>query len=343
MVTIKEIAALTGVSPTTVSNVLHGRTGKMTETTLKRVRQAIEDRGYVANMSGRSLAKYGSKIIAIVKIAVRRGEFNIVYEPFFSEIIGELESHVRRKGYFLMLHVSDDVDECLRMAASWNVEGMIVHGGSADDCAALMRKARVPVVFIDDYFHDDGVPYVNIGVDDRQGGFMAAEYLIQEGHRRIAFLADRKKPAGDYYQRMAGCRAAMKKHALAFSAGDYIPVSGSFNERRETIRAMIQRVLPRYTALFFASDFLAADYVNLFRDAGVHVPGDISVCGFDDNIFALETRPRLTTIHQDVSLKAFYAVGHIVRMIRGEPPEQPRIKLPVSLVVRESTAKPNGG
>jgi LacI family transcriptional regulator len=339
MITMKEIAVLAKVSQSTVSHALHGRTGKMTKETLERVQRVIKEHNYVANMNGRSLAKYGSKIIAVVKIDMRGNEFKMTHDPFFAEIIGTIEKEVRAGGYFMMLYVSADVDECIRMAKSWNAEGMIIHGCDAGGCAQFAKKSSIPLVFIDGYFHNDGQRYVNIGLDDRQGGFIITEYLIQQGHQKIAFLADTQKPFGDYLTRKEGYKKALKKHDLKFLPEDYVFLNMNYHKRQEDIRNFIKKDLHRYTALFFVSDFLAAEAIGLFHDEGIRVPDDISVCGFDDNIYAVQTRPRLTTVHQDMDLKASLAVRQVLRMIHKEPVDEDRMSIPVSLVVRDSVKK----
>ncbi|MDR3174697.1 MAG: LacI family transcriptional regulator [Treponema sp.] len=341
MITMKEIAALANVSQSTVSHALHGRTGKMSKETLERVQRIIKESNYVANMTGRSLAKYGSKIIAVIKIEERRRDYNMTHDPFFAEVIGIIEHEVQIKGYFIMLYVSADVNECIRMAKSWNVEGMIIHGSNADGCAQFMKNSTIPLVFLDSYFHNDGLPYVNIGLDDRQGGYDITKYLIRQGHKKIAFLADIQEPIGDYLARREGCQKALKDFGLQFTPDDYISISTNYRKRHEDIRNFARNKLHRYTALFFVSDFLAADAISIFHDEGIRVPHDVSVCGFDDNIYALQTRPRLTTIHQDVPLKVHYAVQYVLRMIHKEPFESRQISLPVSLIIRDSVKKLN--
>jgi LacI family transcriptional regulator len=260
----------------------------------------------------------------------------MTHDPFFIEIIGTIEHEIRTRGYFLMLYISADVDECLRMAGSWNVEGMIIHGCNNDDCTKFMKNSTIPAVFIDGYFNKDGLPYVNVGLDDRQGAYMMTEYLIKQGHKKIAFLAEADKMKGDYRARREGYKKALKKYGLTFRTEDFFRISSDYKERHKEIRQLIKNDLRRYTAVFFVSDFLAADSLNIFHDEGVRVPDTISVCGFDDNIFAVQTRPQLTTVHQDVSLKAFYAVKLILRMIQKEIIDESRISLPVSLVIRDS-------
>jgi LacI family transcriptional regulator len=338
MITIKEIAALAQVSPTTVSNVLHGRSHKMKEDTMKRIKKIIQEYNYISNMSGRTLGRYGSKIIAVVMNYVRRDELNPMQDPFIGSIIGALEHEIRSAGFFLMLYISANVTESLRMAASWNAEGLIAISYNDENCRHFIEgseKIRIPIVFIDAHF-DGEKSFFNVGLQDRKGGFMMTEYLASLGHTSIAFLGDRKAPIGVDYDRFLGYQEALEKYRLPFAKDNYICISYRPAERREILKQFVKERLRTYSALFFTSDYLAADSINLFHDQGIRVPEDISVCGFDDNIFAVAVRPKLTTVKQDIAQKALYAVKQILALIRKEKPEENRISLPVSLVIRDS-------
>jgi LacI family transcriptional regulator len=346
MITIKQIAEIAGVSPSTVSNVLQGRIHKMTKETLERVRQTINENNYVSNMSGRMLGRYGSKLIGVVMNYDRRDEVNAMQDPFLGGIIGDLEHEIRNAGYFMMLYISGNVEESLRMAASWNVEGLIAMGCNTGSCRKFMERAQklqIPIVFIDGYYYSDEFRFVNTGLQDWTGGYLMAEYLIQQGHRKIGFLADAREPIGVDYERLRGCKKAMEDHNLIFADEDYICLGCGAGERRTILRTFMKERLRNYSALFFASDYLAAEGVNLFQDEGLRVPEDISVAGFDDNIFAVTVRPRLTTVKQDIAQKAYYAVQQALTLIRKLPlePERTLIRLPVSLSVRDSVAKLN--
>jgi LacI family transcriptional regulator len=340
MISISKIAALAEVSPTTVSNVLHGRTGEMKAETLERVRRVLREQNYVPNLSGRNLAKYGSKIIAVIRTAAFRDEMNIIQDPFYSEIIGALERGIRSHGYFMMLYMSENIDECLRMAKSWNAEGLISLNSNADDSRKLMENIAIPLVFTDSSFHKDGLSYVNIGLQEWRGGYLMGEYLISQGHKRIAILVnDPGRRTFVTGGRVSGCKAAMKAKGLRFLPEDYIYLKPQVKERRKTLLELIRKNKGDYTALFFGSDYYAAEAINLFRNEGIRVPQDISVTGFDDNIFAVTVWPALTTIRQDVTQKALCAVEQVFRLIRKEPLETRQIFLPVSLVIRDSVTK----
>jgi LacI family transcriptional regulator len=325
-----------------VSNVLNGRIHKMRGETLERVRQVIAENNYVSNMSGRTLGKYGSRIIAVVIAWEWRDELNAMQDPFLGEMIGALEHEIRKAGYFLMLYISAQIHESLNMAASWNAEGLIAVSYNAEDCGRFIEgagKIGIPLVFIDAYYEGKGA-FFNVGLRDRDGGFMMTEYLASLGHRRIAFLGAWPEPFGVDNARFLGCAAALNARGISCSMADYIHVSRNPEKRRAVLKQFMRERLRGYSALFFFADYLAADAVNIFRDEGVSVPDDVSVAGFDDNIFALQSRPRLTTVAQSVPQKAYFAVKLINALIKNETIEEKTICLPASLSIRESAGCP---
>ena len=240
----------------------------------------------------------------------------------------------------MMLYISAGVEESLRMAASWNVEGLLATGCNAENCRKFIRGAEkigVPIVFIDAY--DRGTNLFNVGLEDRKGGFMMTEYLVRQGHSRVAFLADTPALIGVDYERLLGHKEALARYGLPFFEEDYVCVSHTPEEQGRILARFAAERLHGYSALFFASDYLAAHSINVLRDRGIRVPEDVSVCGFDDNIFALEVRPQLTTVKQDVTRKAFCAVKLLISLIRKERVEERQVILPVSLTIRGSTRR----
>ena len=336
MITIKDMADLAGVSPTTVTNVLHGRTKKMSKETLQKVQAVIDSSDYVSNMGARLLANYGSKIIGVIMNYDRRGESNIISDPFYGTVVGALEKEIREHGYYMMLYTAGCVDEMVRLAKSWNIEGLITLGCKPSDARKLKEQMNVPVVFIDSYFEDKEYEYYNVGLKDYEGGYLMTKYLINKGHRRIAFLADEEEVVGVDRARLEGFQAALQENGIAFQKEDYIALSFRKQIRHTRFWEFAQLRLKDYTALFFASDFYASEAVNIFETQGIHVPEDISVVGFDNNIFSVNCRPMLTTVQQEVEAKGFYAFDLLYKLIKGEVCEEKNIQLPVKLVIRES-------
>lgn len=338
MITIKDMAEKAGVSPTTVSNVLHGRTEKMSPDTLKKVQQVIEESNYVSNMGARLLANYGSRLIGVIVTYDRTRDQSAIQDPFYSEIIGALEQEIRTNHYFMLLYTSANVDESLRMASAWNVEGLVVLGCPPQDCPKFKERTTTPIVFIDSYFQDTEHDYYNVGLDDFGGGYEMTTYLIRNGHKRIAFLADNENPIGVDFERLQGYKQALKDADIPFREEDFVPLHFKKVIRHTQLTEFAQERIKDYTALFFASDFYASDAINTFFSVGLRVPEDISVVGFDDNIFAWHCRPALTTVQQKVADKAFHAVKLLLQIIQGdgEIEEEKNIHLPIKLVVRQS-------
>ena len=160
MVTIKDVAKITGVSPTTVSNVLHGKTNKVSKETQHVVQNAIDELNYVSNMGGRLLARHGSKIIGVIMTYARRYENKASIYPFYSEIIGALEETIRENGFYMMLYTSGGIDESLRLSNAWDIEGLVVLGNTPKEAERFYKSTKVPVVFIDTY----GKNIPNVGI-----------------------------------------------------------------------------------------------------------------------------------------------------------------------------------
>ncbi|MDR1692101.1 MAG: LacI family transcriptional regulator [Oscillospiraceae bacterium] len=336
MVTIKQIAEFAGVSPSTVSHVINGRTKKMSAQTREKVERTLREHHYISNMAGRLFGNSGSRIIGVILTYERRNELNAVQDSFFSEVFSALEQEIRSNGYYMMLYTAKNVDEGLRIAASWKVEGLIVLGALAYDCARYVEGTDTPLVFIDSYFNEDGNDYVNVGLHDKKGAYMMTQHLIHQGHRQIAFLADGNPPMGVDYERREGFFAALRDHHLPVSDDHYINISHRNPERHAFLAALLKEKFRGHTALFFASDFYAVDSINIFQDHGVRVPDDISVCGFDDSVLSIQCRPKLTTVRQTVSKKASYAVAQLLRILRKEVIDPKIIRLNVSLQIRDS-------
>ena len=339
MITIKDIAYKAGVSPTTVSNVLHGRTEKVSKDTLEHVQKIIEESNYVSNMGARLIANYGSRIIGVIMMYGNRNEKNALQDPFYSEIVGALEREIRDNQYYMMLYTSASVEESLKLALAWNIEGLIVLGAQADDCRKLKENIGIPIVFIDCYFNDKDHLYANVGLQDEEGAYKITNHLFENGHKKIAFLCDNEVPVGVNFFRKEGFQRALREKGIQCTEDDIIYISQFARERYNLLEQFYKSRIKQYTALFFSSDFYAVDAIHFLHDKGMKVPEEISVVGFDDNIYAIQCRPQITTVHQDTSQKAVYAIDLLQRLIQGKEVQQYNIKLPVRVIVRDSVKR----
>ena len=341
MVTIKEVAELADVSPTTVSNVLHGRTQKVSPETLEKVQSILREKNYVSNMGAQILGNHGSRLIALV-LAYRPSErAYLVEDPFVSSVIGSVEQAVRKYGYFMILYNNPNMDECLHMALAWNIEGMILVDAQRADYYKLHTGLKIPVLTIDTCYRKSDKEIVNVGLKDYEGAYEMTEYLIGRGHKKIAFLALMQNgfdPNVLYIDsaREQGYKDAMASHGQNVEKRWITPLKFAENERKEQLMQLVDDNYMDCTALFFASDALAIEAMTIFKDKGAVIPDDISIAGYDDIKLADMVRPRLTTIRQDFNQKGFASVDELMKLIRNGEDHFTDIRLPVQLVARET-------
>lgn len=335
MVTIKEIANMLGMSTTTVSNVIHGKTSEVSQKTVERVQKILEEYEYVPNMNARNLAQNESKIIGIAVKARKDKYVNILADPFYGPLLGAVEAAVRSKGYFMMIYISHDINELMSHVSTWNVDGLILSGMLSDDFVRVRSRYKKPVVLIDSYMHKEITKYVNVGLEDRQGAYEMTRYLISQGHSKIGFLTDNLEGV-DYY-RFQGFEQAMAEAGISVGEESLLLFRPGEDERESSLKE-IYCELGKYTVVMCMSDYYAAMLMNFLHDQGMQIPEDISITGFDDNMIGQMMRPALTTVSQDIELKGRTAVDALISMIKGEVLNRD-IKLPVKLVIRDSVMK----
>ena len=339
MITIKEIASRLGLSTTTVSNVIHGKTREVSAETIERVQKFLEEVEYVPNINARNLAQGQSKIIGVV---LKSLDFrlwhssNILSDPFVADMIGGIEKAVRDAGYYMMLYISDDIAEIIQHISIWNVDGLILFSMMDDDGNRVAAKYHKPIVCIDTYSSANNDDFVNVGLDDAKGAYDAVKYLIGSGHRKIGFVTDNR--VGVDEQRFWGYRRALAESGIEYSDKDFFLMKPS----KELINDNIVKLCSKakdYSALFCCSDIYAAIMMAALKEKGFRIPEDISIVGFDDNLYSRICTPRLTTVHQDADEKGRVAVETLVGMIMGREPVSKKIVLKTHLVTRDSVRK----
>ena len=338
MVTIKDMAEKLGVSTTTVSNVINGKTSEVSQKTVERVNELLKESGYVPNINARNLAQNYSKIIGVALKGRKDKYENIFADPFHSELLGAIEAVIRANGYFMMIYTSEDINEIMGHVAGWNVAGLILIGMLHDDYVRIRSRYKRPVVLIDSYTPRNVAKYVNIGLEDEEGAYLMTKYLLDCGHRKIAFLADNME--GVDYIRYTGHQRAFEEYGLPVNLDDLIVICPGEGVRQNNMEE-IYECSHNYTAFVCCSDYYAVILMNFLREKGVRIPEDLSITGFDDNLFARIVRPALTTIRQDVSEKGKLAVEYLIRLLDGEKLKETNVRLPVELVVRDSVKNLN--
>ncbi len=337
MITIKEIAKQLNMSTTTVSNVIHGKTSEVSDDTKKKVQEFLDKVDYVPNISARNLAQNESKIIGLALKARADKYENLIMDPFVSELIGGVEETIRNAGYFMMLYISSDTTEIMRHVSTWNVDGLILFGMIGDDGIRVSEKYKKPIVCIDTYSIEGLKHFTNVGLDDEQGTYDITNYLIKQGHKKIAFLSDNM--TGVDLARLNGYQKALADAGLKYKPGNFLKI----RPRTEDIDESLEEICKRskdFTAIVCVSDLYAVTLMAALEDRGISVPDDISIVGFDDNMLGKYHRPALTTVHQDIKLKGVTAADTLLKQLSGQKtPNQ--IQLPTKLIIRDTVKKVN--
>lgn len=351
---IADIAEELGVSTATVSNVIHGKTKKISARTVERVQELLEERQYIPSMAGILLAQNDSKIIGIVINNHEKYEGHVLEDGFISSSLNFLSGELEKSGYFMMVKVTKEWNEIARFASMWNMEGIIVIGFCEQDYRQLKEKMHIPFLVYDGFFEKQG-RFANITIDNYDGGFQMGTYFRKQGHTKCLCISDnaicmdleRYQGFRDALERGAETEKteAAKKEA---GAGETVKETETGTaelclipmERAERYRFYRENIekLRQYTAVFAVSDYYAADLIQFLQAEKIAVPDEISVAGFDDSPLCRQIYPQITTIKQDGGLRAQTAVKKLMEMRKGITAGE-TITLPVSLVERDSVKR----
>lgn len=325
-VRISDIAEELGVSTATVSNVIHGKTKKISDETVQRVMALLEQRQYFPNMAGILLAQNSSKIIGVVVNDHEKYEGRVLEDVFVSTSLNHLSTEIERNGQFMMVKKIKDPEDIIKFASMWNLDGLVLLGFCDQDYMYLRNHMRIPFVVYDG-FCDRAERIYNITIDNRDGGRQVGTYFKAGGHKKALYLADNDVCVDG--ERWEGFRAGFGVGAEFWC----IPMRKT--ERMAFYEARFAWLL-EFSAVFAASDFYALELMQLLRERGIDVPGQISVAGFDDTPMCRLVAPMLTSVRQDVAMRAKLAMEKLGQLRTGEEIET-TVMLPVELVVRGST------
>ena len=332
MIRIKDIADRAGVSPTTVSNVIHGKTGRVSKATVEKINRILKEMEYVPSISARMLANNSSGLIGVALGFMKKGNASSFEDPFVSAMLGNLEYQIREHGYYMMLVARHEQDDLMQQALGWNFDGMIAMALKEKEIAELSERLGKPLVTIDQYLPPElGVR--SITMDDHGGAYQMSQYLIGKGHKKFLFLSDCDLGVDHY--RWLGVRQAMEEAGIEDFESRHIVIPWDPEQREKAYEEMLP-FFKKQTALFFSSDYYALEASNFLQNRGIKVPEEISIAGFDDVTYATLARPKLTTVHQMVDGKARRAVEVLMHLIQDEPVQKDIPPLPTTLVERES-------
>ena len=328
-VTIEEVAATAGVSRSTVSRVVNGSTA-VSPAALEAVQRAIAQLNYVPNRAARSLASRQTHAIALI---VPEDTTRFFGDPFFASIVSGINSRLSRSDYVLNLFIASDDpgDKTTSYVRSGAVDGAIVVSHHTSDTFIDRIAAVIPVVYGGRPVRERERDYY-VDVDNARGAYDATVHLIESGRRRLATISGPvTMPAG--VDRLEGFRQALADHDLVEIAAE----DGGFTADGGTdaMRRILARNGERPDAIFAASDLMARGALSVLAAAGLRVPDDVAIVGFDDSPVATSVTPRLTTMRQPSFAQGERMASMLIDLLAGREPEHVAI-LDTELVVRES-------
>lgn len=325
--TIRDIAKLAGVTPTTVSKILNNK-GNISEETKKKVGQIIHETGYRPSFSAKSLASNKSNLIGVII----GGEFNVGFtHPFFSIILNHVRDIMAGRGYdFIFFSVNSDYVERCR---HYNVAGcLIISGDQNDEGSRRLDQSDIPVVGVDMELSGKRSSYVM--TDNLNAAEKVVEYAAKQAIRSLGFIGGNRN-SFITMQREAGFRRAMESYGLKpkaewFAYGDYFDRSGY----REMNRMLESSDIPEL--VFACSDYMALGAVEAIKERGLTVPGHISVIGYDDIDACRFSVPKLTTVRQDTVRIGQIAAQMLIELIEEDRLGRTELVEP-QLMIRESS------
>ena len=336
-VTIKDVAALAGVSPSTVSRTCKNNPS-ISEETKERVRKAMAELGYEPNFQASNLASQNSRTIGIILPASAKE----VYEnSFYLEAIQGISHYCNGRQYMTTIVTGQDETEILDAVRSMS------RSGKVDGFIILYSKKDDPVI---DYLFNEGLLYILIGKatqytnqtiyidnDNLLAGREAAEYLYQLGHRQIAYLGSDSSLMFSA-DRKAGYQLALASHQLPVRPEYCVEVKNVSENNEEAIRGLLMQK-DRSTAILGSDDILAVSLERVCLENHLAIPEDLSIISFNNSLFARLTSPQLTSIDIGAGQLGSEAASQIINHIENPNLLATKIIVPHHLIERDSCCK----
>lgn len=340
-ITIREIAKSANVSPSTVSNVINNNERHVSPKTAERVRRLIEESGFTPDTVGRSLRRRSTDSIGVIILNVSAGQ---IAEPWIAVLLSGISSVMSACGKTIVVDLwqtgADDRQRYQRIFHGNLFDGAILIGPKRNEWI-LSELVREGYPFVAMEWSAPGYSVNSVCANDFNGAYMAVTHLIERGHRRIGMI---NGDTGFFsaVERLNGYNRALADHGLA--APPELEVVGEFSESdgfKHAVALMAKSDPP--TAIFAGDDLLAIGAINGLRHAGLEIPRDVSVVGFDDIPMARYLTPPLTTVRLPMWDMGVAAAEQLQRILAPGKRQARQIIFDVELLVRGSTAQAPAG
>jgi DNA-binding LacI/PurR family transcriptional regulator len=328
--TIHDVARIAGVSKSTVSRA-YADPDKVKEPTRNRIFEAAASINYTPNALARAMK---TKRTGNIGFIICDKQKPLISNPFYAPIVEAVVDGVNRRGNSLF--ISSDIDMSLpssRMMMEKKVDGVILASQIAPEMIRSFREKGIPVVLLNNLADPEEGLIRGIN-DDYQGARDAMEHLIRQGHERIAMISGLYSPFL-CTKRHQAYLDSLKEHGLEYDERIDLDVE----PRTEDIMAATNRILTlreRPTALFCNSDVIAVSVMKVLLRAGLTIPGDIAVVGYDNSDYCQVIEPELSSVHVDKEAMGRLAVDTLFRLIAGESVSSGPIVTETTLMIRQS-------
>jgi len=331
-ITLESLANKLSLSESTISRVLNGKGDKfrISKTTQQLINEEASKLNYSPNPMARGLRMNKTMIIGVI--------IPDIANPFFSSVAKIVEDITRKTGYSIILCDSLENEEIeqhsLKIMQSRNVDGILIApvGLSANQIKKIQDDG-IPIVVIDRYFRNSDLPY--IGSDNYQGAYDAVEYIIKNGHKRIAIIKgiDGTVPSDE---RVRGYREAIENNGLQFD--ESLVVGDSFGEQNGYLetKLLLQHEKPP-SAIFASSNLISLGVLRAYADVGLSVPDEMSIVAFDEQPYSRFLKTPMTTVEQNKKEIGYAAMKLLFQQMENKQILRSQsLILPTTLIKRDS-------
>lgn len=324
MTSIREVAKIAGVSPSTVSRVMNG-TAKVDEEKQQRVLAAIEETGFKPNELARALFKKSSKMIGVIVPNIEN--------PFFNEMAKAIEEEAFRGGYKMLLCNSNDDGEKelanIEMLNQMKADGIVIMT-NCDSTGKAIAGCELPVVVVDRKVSGGGeIAYIES--NHYEGGRIAMKHLLECGCKNIVCMRGPQELSSGL-KRYQGYKSICEEHGIK---EQYVDCSYGYDSGIKATKKLL-RNYPGVDGIIAPNDMVAASVYKVLHNEGLRVPEDIQIIGFDNIKFSRLFTPELTTIEQPITDMGTLAARIIIEYVQGKPFQKENI-FDVTLLKRQTT------
>lgn len=334
MVTIKDIAKVAGVSPSTVSRVISNHS-RISKSTSDKVRKIMVEMGYHPNVMAKNLASRSTKTLAIV---LPRPAEELFQDFFFGELLRGILAHSTKAGYDMLLSAAsspiDEVETISRLVQGGRVDGVILLSSREDDpLIYLLSELNFPTVLIGRTNKVNNV--ITVDTDNEEAAYDATVHLINQGHQRICFVNGPLNLTVSQ-DRLAGYKLAMKKANLKVNA-DWLIEGDLLQQSGYRAMSLVMNMFDRPTGMIVIDDVTSFGVIRGLEQLGFQVPRDISLVSFNNIALAEHASPPISSVDIGTYQLGYSASHLLIKAITDDHLPQLRTLIPHRLIVRESS------